>query len=377
MSAPRVAATAAPSAATDWREGVALLQGRVASLPDALAEFASRPDPVLPRRAETVRRISVTGVGNSAAHARYLADVLDRELALPARYVPTGALAQRDTRVDRGRDALVVFSQGLSPNARFALTAPEQWASLTLVTATGTRGGARADCGEKAALLDALQCAGATVVRTPGEDEYGTLIRVTGPMLAYAGALAVARAWGRVFDREVASLALDTAAVGAAWRRAPDAVARVFGDGTGLRLERGVTLLASGGYGERAQGWRHKVLEGMGLPWPPLWDVLEFSHGPFQQHAERECEVVMLARADAVGEPALVDAVRRMLDPARQRLRVLDAALPGALAVFEHEAQGNALLLRWLEQMQRDPRRWAGQGRDAPLYERRPDPAAP
>ncbi len=358
---------------SDWREGVELLRRRIAALPDALATFAAQPDPELAPRAATARRIWVTGVGNSSAHARFLADLLDRDLGLPARYVPTGALAE--DRADHGDDALVVFSQGLSPNARFALTAPERWASLCLVTATGASGGAREDCDEKAALLATLGAVDARVVRIPGEDEYGTLIRVTGPMLAYAGALAVARAWGRVVGRDVARFALDVPAVTAAWLGAPATLAGVFGPEP-LRLYTGLTLLASGGYGERAQGWRHKVLEGMGLPWPPLWDVLEFSHGPFQQHAECDGQVVLLVRSDATGEPDLVEAVRRMLGPTRQRLRVLPAELPSALAVFEHEAQGNALLLRWLEETRRDPRRWAGQGHDAPLYERRPAPPA-
>ncbi len=313
-------------------------------------------------------------MGNSSAHARFLADVLDREVGLPARYLSTGALASHAG--EHARDALVVFSQGLSPNARFALTAPEAWGSLILVTATGDDGGTQPDRVEKAALLASLRSAGAVVHRIPGEDEYGTLVRITGPMLAYTGALAVARALGRVVGADVEALRIGRQRVEAAWDAASAAVEAAFPRTEPLRLGCGITLLASGGYGERAQGWRHKVLEGMGLPWPPLWDLLEFAHGPFQEHADREGELVLLGRADARDEAALLAACGRMLDPRLHRLRVLEAQLPGVHAVFEHEAQGNELLVRWLAEAQRDPRRWAGQHRDAPLYERRPRRAA-
>jgi len=347
------------------------LRRRLARLPDALRALVAQPDPQVGFGAPQVRRIWVTGVGNSAAPARFLADVLDREVGIPARYVATGALAGA-TPADASGAGLIVFSQGLSPNARFALTAPQRWASLVLVTATGDEGGTQPDRDEKASFLASLRDAGATIVRTPGEDEYGTLVRVIGPMLAYAAALAVARAWGRAWGREIAGLGIDAAAVEAAWLRAPKAVAAAFPPEEPLQLERGMSLLASGGYGERVQGWRHKVLEGMGLPWPPLWDMLDFAHGPYQQHVERECEVIVLARSGDAEEEALLSECKRMLHPGRHRLRVLMAQSPDPLAVLEHEAQGNALLLRWLTERESDPRRWAGQGRDAPLYERSP-----
>lgn len=355
----------------DWREGVEALRARIASLPGDLRRFATRPDPELPVDPGRIRDVWVTGVGNSAAHGRFLADILHRDLGVPARFVATGALAHGRPK-GHARGALIVFSQGLSPNARFALTAPGRWSTLILVTATGDAGGTQADREEKAALLGSLRKAGAAIVRYPGEDEYGTLLRVRGPMLAYAAALAVGRSFGRAWGRDVGSLTLDAAAIQAAWKRAPQLVASAFPGAELLHFGRDLSFLTSGGYGERVQGLRHKFLEGMGLPWPPLWDLLDFAHGPFQEHADRACEIVVLARSGAPAEESLLFECKRMLDPQHHRLRILRAELRDPLSVFEHEAQGNHLVLRWLAERKRDPRCWAGQGRDAPLYERSP-----
>jgi creatinine amidohydrolase len=57
-----------------------------------------------------------------------------------------------------------------------------------------------------------------------------------------------------------------------------------------------------------------------------------------------------------------------MLDPARHQLIRLIARLPTPLALFEHEAMLNALLLRTIEARGIDQVRWPGKGADTALY---------
>jgi creatinine amidohydrolase len=134
-------------------------------------------------------------------------------------------------------------------------------------------------------------------------------------------------------------------------------------------LEEQLALLVTGTHGELVHNLRYKVLEGMLLPEPPVWDLLQMAHGPFQQVYDRRATFLALTRPDAAHEEPLLARFERMLEPARHRLIRLPATLPGPLAVFEHEALLNELLLRYVAALRIDQTRWPGRGRDAPLYE--------
>ena len=95
------------------------------------------------------------------------------------------------------RDVLIVFSQGLSPNARLALAAPAAWQRVLLATAVTTSGASRPGHEAKRALLDRLQRAGGLVCRFPEEDEGTTLVRVIGPMVGYLCALRIMQSLGQ------------------------------------------------------------------------------------------------------------------------------------------------------------------------------------
>jgi creatinine amidohydrolase len=134
-------------------------------------------------------------------------------------------------------------------------------------------------------------------------------------------------------------------------------------------LETGLALLASGDYAELLDNLRYKVLEGMLLPLPAVWELLHVAHGPFQQaHGRRATFIALVQRDDAAGGE-LLSRLETMLDHDRQRLVRFTAKFPGPLAVFEHEALMNELLLRYVAARAIDQVRWPGRGADAPLYE--------
>jgi creatinine amidohydrolase len=111
-----------------------------------------------------------------------------------------------------------------------------------------------------------------------------------------------------------------------------------------------------------------KLLEGLLVPLPPVWDLVDFAHGGFQQlFPERATLLALLAPGDGSDE-ALLARAEAMLERERHRVLRLRSELPPPYASLEHEALGNELLLGALEARELDPARWPGRDRDAPLY---------
>src|SRR6185436_17455672 len=100
-----------------------------------------------------------------------------------------------------------------------------------------------------------------------------------------------------------------------------------------------------------------------------VWDALDLAHGPFQQVLSGPATFLALTRPDAPGEADVLDRFASILDPARHALLRLAARTPAPLALFEHEAMMNALLLRVIAARGVDQVDWPGRGLDAPLYE--------
>jgi creatinine amidohydrolase len=328
------------------------------------------------------RRIFTTGLGSSAAHARLLAQLLHARAGLRAAFLPTSALAAGPPPGSED-DLLVVFSQGLSPGARFALAHPGAWRRLALVTGVRERdaeGTPARDAEAKAIVLRGLGAAGASIVPLPAGDERGTLLRVGGPLAGYAVALRLAadaaRAAGRVADaralrvdpdRIVPLLAAARARADAAWDAAG-----------GLDSATPLALLAFGAYAPLLGNLPAKVLEGWLVPAPPIVDLLELAHGPLQQLHPRPATLLAFTRShdvDGAAEAAALALLESDLDLGRHWLVRLDAQLPAPLSLFEHETMMNALVLRGIEATRIDPSRWPLQDPEPALY--RHVPASP
>ncbi|MBU6280618.1 creatininase family protein [bacterium] len=366
-----------------------LLGARVRVLPAALRRaFDELPGEVARARISPggVRGVVATGAGSSSAHARFLASVLG-ERGVSARVLPLTSFLDDRRPIASPDEVVVVFSQGLSPNARIALRERAEGGRCWLVTATDDRDvgapGSGSSAGEDAAAttssssverraaLRELRERGVAVVRTPGADEFGTLMRVVGPLVGYAAALAIADAFAPGSDFPGA-----TPSISARWTEA--ACAAVEGARAKWQDARGslvpadlaapVGFLASGAHVERIANLPLKVLEGLLRPLPGAFDLLDFAHGPFQQGFDGRALLFACAREEAAGERELLARLRAMLVPGRHRLVELRSSLPGAWAVFEHEALANAFVVGEVERLGLDPETWPGRGADAALY---------
>jgi creatinine amidohydrolase len=356
-------------------EGRRLLAQRAAQSGPALIRALAAPLPVLPRAFSSCSRFVATGLGSSEAHARYFASLLSSELGLDARFRPLGEFLGRPPQ-DAAQSALVVFSQGLSPNARFALAAAERWGGLVVCSAVAEE---RCDA-ERRAWLRRVRAAGGGVVALGDAEtgaEFGTLVRLIGPLLGYAAALRIARALALARGLGVPP-SFEPAAVelSAALDRAPRALARAFARAPADVAGRPLAFLASGDYAERVANLPLKWMEGLLRPRPPIFDPLAFAHGPLQQAYGTPLCLVALERPDAPREAECVAALGALLDASRHSLVRLRAELASPCAVFEHEAMLNAWLLERCEAEAIDPSDWPARGADAALYSLSPEPAA-
>lgn len=372
----------------------ALLASRCAAVPALLQSLllpeealdglaAARPDLSFAAQSAPRLRFVTTGIGTSEGPARLLAHLLREHAGAQARFVPLSALAGAALApVGDGADAaLVVFSQGLSPNAQLALAQAGRFAALLVYTSVPAAH----------PQVQALTARGAMVtvlppVGPPGEDRL--FLRVLGPAAAQlaaaqlADAVAARRGVGKRLPLRAAvqsALAAPArarqavAALGAglvARGLLPEAALASYGLGALWRAQPEPTLafVTSGGYGELGLGLRWKFLEGAGLSEPLAWDVLQVAHGPFQQTFQRPLFLCALTRGDSRVEQALLARLQAMLPPHHVLLQ-LPAEPLGPLALLSHDLACNELLLAVLRGRDWDLLDWPGRCCDGPLYE--------
>lgn len=359
-------AEARPS--TRASDSVAMLRRRVDAIPAHLRS-------VLARRAEIPElpadgRFAITGVGASEAPARYLGTLLRHRHGRHAPVLPLSCFASPPDDGQLAGDNLVLFSQGLSPNARLALGTAARHRRCMLVTTLRSGGDCAPDVSKPApataatealAMVAAAERAGAVIVSHPPADESGTLLRVAGPAVAayVAALLATPRA-----ERDDDALARVPELVAGARARVAEACHAL----DPARLCGNVVFVSGGCYGEAYHGPTWKWLEGLNVAEPPRWDVMQVAHGAFQQLYDQRAVVVTFEHASAPAETKLFDRLAEMLVPARHALVRLPTSLPRHLALLEHDALATELLLRALEHCPRDLCSWPAMGLDAPLY---------
>lgn len=357
-------------------ERLARWRAELEALPERVGAVLDAPLSTLGPPLATPSAVVTTGLGSSEAHARVLAHLLADLGGLPARFVPTGRLHATPPS-DRRRTTLVVVSQGLAPNARLALEDPSAWDRVVIATAV-VPGQSEVEPG-RVRFVEAAIEAGATCVVIPVAPDHGALVRVEGPVLGLAVVWRLARTWLAPCAGEVLALSGDVArdAMRAANLRCLEAfpldapIGPFFGRSRSAPAEASagaLQLTTSAGFDELALDLELKLLEGFRLRHVRRSDAIAFTHGPFQAMAGSDASILHLGRA---GDPLDADVrarLARMLSPDRHRLKVLEATLPGAAALFEHEQMLGSLLLRWVEETGLDPTRWPGMDADLPLY---------
>jgi creatinine amidohydrolase len=337
--------------------GIELLASRMEAVVGELGAHLASPIDA----ATAVGNIIATGTGGSEGPARVLVAALAARTeasARHARFLPLSSFASPSGLAALDRSAsLWLFSQGISPNATIALRARERVASMTVVTAT--LADPTADRRSAAGTLAEAERRGARLIHHGPREERGLLVRVIGPVLATLTALRATglRPPSDLPDRYRTAMGLA--------RERFAAVQQRFPRGPAASSAQALALVTSGDHFSLAHGLRWKLFEAAGIPDPPVWDVLQFAHGPFQQAYERS---MLLCALERPGEAALFDRLERMLVADRHALLRLPATLPWPWCWFEHDAMINELTLALLRARPLDLAHWPGQGADDALY---------
>lgn len=372
------AAAAAAAAATASR---GLLADRIARAGGLVAQVPELLEPLLERPQRLPRLLVTTGIGTSEGHARHLAEAAVRYTGQPARFAATGSI-EAGAPPGCEQDWLVVFSQGLSENARFALRDVESWAGVVLICGLPRPGAAGFEAlpVDKQSWLRELEARGVVQVELGCDAEYGLLIRVLGARLGYAVGWSLLRTLAARRLETIPGLAAEGLELGEAQQRAIGEARRAFPTERPVAeffvAERSLLLVAEGGALELASQLALKIAEGMLRPTPICVDVLGFAHGPLQSIAGRPASILYLAGpAERASQEGWQARLEQTLDPDQHELRVVRATTPLPFSVLEYEAALDDVILRSLEETGLDLARWPGADREDALY--RVGPALP
>ncbi len=341
--------------------GHALLGRRLREIPGVLAAMLEKgPAPLKPATLASGRFI-ITGTGSSEAHARYLAMLLNLHTGRHAAYLPLSGFTAHHRAAFAGK-TLVVFSQGLSPNAQLALRRRSDFSHTVLFTAT-TPGTARAaGKQDRAALLQQLVDEGGDLIEFPLAEEYTTLIRFVGPMAGYLACLHFTSQLSccrfKVPPADDILRLMDAAP--------PDDLSAAMLQ-TPARFAAGFSLVTAAPISEFAQNLACKFMEGVFWPCPSISDFLQFAHGPFQQTTAHPHPVVIL-QGDSSVEVELVERSLAMLRSVGLDAYVLRINAPPLISIFGFEAALNRLVFALIQRFGTDQVNWPGKGRDDQLY---------
>jgi hypothetical protein len=201
-------------------------------------------------------------------------------------------------------------------------------------------------------LLDA----GHVVWTLPPAREDGLLLRVLGPAVAQLAAL-------RIVEYVTGTQLLDLSSIPTAARRAQASGPDLFGD-----ARRPIAIVAAPALAELAMPLRWKLLEGLRVPDPSVWDPLQVAHGPLQSiYDERMTLLCLRCRDD--GADDLFARLRAVLSNERHTLVELRAASAAPAAIVELDAFLDAALVATLTRHPLALDDWPTKGRDGPLYD--------
>jgi creatinine amidohydrolase len=341
--------------------GHALLEQRIVSIPSIIGDMLDRGPRPLGPTAMASSHFMVTGTGSSEAHARYLTMLLNLYTDRPAYYLPLSGFTAENQSSFRGK-TLVVFSQGLSPNAQLALRLRHYFSNTILFTATTPATAAAAGKPDRAALLQAIIDEGGELIEFPLAEEFTTLIRFVGPMAGYLACLQfVAQLSSCRFHipaRDSILQLLDA-------KPSPDLLnAMMYAPG---RFASGFSIITAAPISEFSQNLACKFMESLFWPCPVVSDFLQFAHGPFQQTTAHPHPILIL-HGDGQREAELVERSLGMLRASQLEAYVLRIPAPPLISIFGFEAALNHLVLALMKRFGTDQVNWPGKGRDDKLY---------
>lgn len=291
----------------------------------------------------------VTGIGSSESHARFLCALVRRIAPGAATFACPSSFALAAPPASWADSTLIVFSQGLSANARIALAHREAFAETVIFTAKEQAGTPFAD--------EAVR-----FVRCAEADEFTILLRVIGPMVTYL------TAWQWLHSCLPACPPPPGVAEIGSLLAAVDEMDSETVEALAADLVAGVEFNFLGKTCGYAQNLGFKRVEGLFLPEPVRRDILQSAHGPIQQnHANPLAQWIFTS--DYPAEKALVHRLLPMFERLDAPVRTITASVPQPASVFFFEALLNRVLGIAIEATPHSQYDWPGKGLDGEGYQ--------
>ncbi len=346
--------------------GHELLAERLSLIPSILGSMLAEGPKPLNQRTLEGQRFIITGTGSSEAHARYLSTLLNLHTDRSAAYLPLSGFVDSPAVNFLGK-TLVVFSQGLSPNAQIALQRSPDFDHCVLFTATTPEDAEAAGKPDRAQLLRDLTVRGGELVVFPLAEEYTTLIRFVGPLAGYLACLQFA---GQ-FPASRAPLPCAESLLPLLSQQAPEGLKDAMCN-LPSAFAAGFNLITAAPISDYSQNLACKFMEGLFWSCPGISDFLQFAHGPFQQMTAQPKPVVIL-QGDGAGEAEMVKRSVDMLRGVGASAYVIKVDAPPLLSIFGFEAALNEAVFAAMQHLRVDQVNWPGKGRDDQLYGFCPD----
>lgn len=322
--------------------GHKLLKERIERCGSVVSELLESPS--IRRMAVLPKYFIATGVGSSEAHAKFFVELINQHTPTNAEYQPLSYFlkAPGETYKD---STLVVFSQGLSPNAQIAIKQAKKFQQSVIFTSKeGTR--------------DVNQ----TIMDVPVESEFTLLLRVMGPMAVY---LAIIQFINSHWEKSIS--ACPQAELLSAIDQANSKVLKKNASRFMKELAKGSIILANSPTSAYAQNLAYKFTEGPFFPTPVITDYLSFSHGPFQQLVANPRPVILL-KDNSKETDYLYKQLQPMLKVTKASVWEIASELPSPWNIIEYEAVLNHFILKATELVGADQINWPGKNQDASLY---------
>ena len=341
-------------ATDDIQQSIAILSRRVDAVPSMLKQ---QRDMWRPLGLRPVRNVITSGAGGSEGPARALNAQLNRQPqrgAVRSQFWPLSTFVSAPS--PDPDTLLVVFSQGLSHNARVALRHHRRFAQCVIIT---TVDASRAD--ERGSYLQQLLREGALQILHLPTSEDSLLVRILGP----AAMTLIANLLAAQLNDEPLKRTLEACDE----MLATLAAAPPLSQHLEATADRGrLALISTSDTLSLMHGLRWKLLEGLGDDDPTVWDVLQFAHGPLQSIYQRRATLLGFTHAQHPRAAELLELLRQVLVPARHTLILVEAKLALPWSFFEHDMWLNRVMLNSIQHEPRLLTQWPAQGRDEPLY---------
>ena len=288
--------------------------------------------------------VDIAGIGGSLLPAEYLRNQLEL-LGFSPRQREASCFLD-PPQAHRRPAILIVFSQGLSPNAQLAFAHQSNYVCVYVICASHH---AR-NIVERSSRLKGI-------FHAPLDKEAG-LVRIQGPI----NACLVVRSVLDLIVGSDHSGKVDTSSE----------ALRIAQDPKGSELEspllKGTVAFLSPAkhlYAARALAWR--VQECMQKPGPAAYDFLAFAHGPLQAHYNKPARFVYFENSET--PIRWKKSLEAALNPELHELAVLTSTHSNGLEIFDWDLLLWPSILKEMSEKGINPYSWAGQNKDASLYE--------